>query len=279
MPGLYLILQPSGARSWAVRYRHNGAPRKHTLGAYPQIDLAHARKLAARALRTVAEGRDPGREKLAARAAKADSVDRIVEEFLERHCRRNNRPGTAAETARLLHVRVLPRWRGRLLHEIGKRDVIELIDHIADDAPIAANRVLAAVRKMFNWAVARDILASSPTAGIKPPSPERSRDRILSDSELRLVWEAANTIGYPALDSNRSTPRRGRGDGMERDQLGGTNLDAAARAGEERSDARRAAVRGRRCNPRGRAADRRAVRPNDNWRHARRRLCQGQATA
>jgi integrase len=50
---------------------------------------------------------------------------------------------------------------------------------------------------MFNWAVARDIIASSPTAGIKPPSPERSRDRTLSDAELRLVWEAASTIGYP----------------------------------------------------------------------------------
>src|SRR5262249_2523959 len=82
MPGLYLIVQPSGARSWAVRYRHQGVPRKHTLGSYPAVDLKAARTLARKALRAVAEGRDPGREKIAARAAKADSVDRIVEEFL-----------------------------------------------------------------------------------------------------------------------------------------------------------------------------------------------------
>ena len=43
LPGLYLIVQPSGARSWAVRYRHNGRPRKYTLGSYPAIDLATAR--------------------------------------------------------------------------------------------------------------------------------------------------------------------------------------------------------------------------------------------
>src|SRR5262249_46331665 len=58
MPGLYLVLQPSGAKSWAVRYRHAGTPRKHTLGPYPAIDLKSARDLAGKALRAVAEGRD-----------------------------------------------------------------------------------------------------------------------------------------------------------------------------------------------------------------------------
>jgi hypothetical protein len=94
LPGLYLIQQPkpSGARSWAVRYRHQGVPRKLTLGSYPAIDLKAARHLAGKALRAVAEGRDPGREKILARAAKADSIDRIVEEFLERYVRRSTRP-------------------------------------------------------------------------------------------------------------------------------------------------------------------------------------------
>ena len=67
LPGLYLVLQPSGARSWAVRYRSGGQTRKHTLGPYPAIDLKTARTLASRALRAAAEGRDPGREKALAR--------------------------------------------------------------------------------------------------------------------------------------------------------------------------------------------------------------------
>src|SRR5262245_65372775 len=75
MPSLYLVLQPSGAKSWAVRYRHAGTPRKHTLGSYPAIDLKSARSLASKALRAVAEGRDPGREKVQERIAKPDSIE------------------------------------------------------------------------------------------------------------------------------------------------------------------------------------------------------------
>src|SRR5262249_26872498 len=75
-------------------------------------------------------------------------------------------------------------------------DVLVVLDRVVDGgAPIAANRVHAAVRKFFNWCVARDILAASPCAGIEPPTAERARDRVLSDDELRLVWQAADKLG------------------------------------------------------------------------------------
>ena len=198
MPGLYLVVQPSGAKGWAVRYRHAGTPRKHTLGAYPAIDLKAARDLASKALRAVAEGRDPGREKIQERAAKPDTVETVARQFIERHCKRSNRPRTARETQRLLDLHVLPHWRTRLTREITRRDVLDLLDRIVDvGKPIAANRTFSAVRKMFNWAVARDIITASPCAGVKPPTAERSRDRVLSDSELRDVWHAANKVGGP----------------------------------------------------------------------------------
>src|SRR5215475_7317279 len=197
MPGLYLVLQPSGAKSWAVRYRHAGTPRKHTLGSYPAIDLKAARHLAGKALRTVAEGRDPGHEKTQQRAT-PNSVATVAAQFIERHCKRSNRPRTARETQRLLDLHVLPRWRGRLMRDITRRDVLDLLDRVVDTGkPIAANRVFSAVRKMFNWAVARDIIATSPCAGVKPPTAERSRDRVLSDDELGRVWRAADKIGGP----------------------------------------------------------------------------------
>jgi integrase len=195
MPGLYLVLQPSGAKSWAVRYRHAGTPRKHTLGPYPAIDLKSARDLAGKALRAVAEGRDPGREK---RVARPDTVAAIVGQFVERHCKRENRPRTAAETERLLDQNVLPRWRNRLARDITRRDVLDLLDGLIDGGtPIAANRTLSAVRKLFNWCVSRDILAASPCAGVKPPTAERSRDRVLTDGELRKVWRATDKITGP----------------------------------------------------------------------------------
>lgn len=147
------------------------AYRKHTLGSYPAIDLKSARGLAGKALRAVAEGRDLGREKMQERTAKPDTVEAVARQFVERHCKRSNRPRTARETQRLLDLHVLPRWRGRLVRDIIRRDVLDLLDRVVDGGkPIAANRTLAAIRKMFNWAVARDIIAASPCAGVRPPT-------------------------------------------------------------------------------------------------------------
>ena len=198
MPGLYLVVQPSGTRSWAVRYRSNGQTRKHTLGAYPKIDLKSARTLAGAALRAVAQGRDPGREKALERTTLPDSVGAVAKQFVELHCRRSNKPRTIEGTQQLLDLHVLPRWRKRLIKDITRRDVLDLLDGIVEGGrPVAANRVLTAVRKLFNWAMERDIIASSPCAGVKPPTPEQSRDRVLSDDELGNVWRAADQLSGP----------------------------------------------------------------------------------
>src|SRR3954470_18157689 len=71
MPGLYLVVQPSGVKSWAVRYRHAGTPRKYTVGRFPIFGLVDARDKAREALLAVASGRDPSREKVEARRAAA----------------------------------------------------------------------------------------------------------------------------------------------------------------------------------------------------------------
>jgi Arm DNA-binding domain len=103
LPGIYLIVQPSGAKSWAARYRHFGESRKLTIGSYPAIDLKSARDLARKALRAVAEGRDPGRE----RTTRPDTVEAVARQFVELHCERSNRPRTAQETTRLLDLHML----------------------------------------------------------------------------------------------------------------------------------------------------------------------------
>ena len=63
LPGLYLIIQPNGSKSWAVRYRHAGEPRKLTLGPYPALELGTARGRGREALQAAATGRDPAAEK------------------------------------------------------------------------------------------------------------------------------------------------------------------------------------------------------------------------
>lgn len=226
--GLYLVVQPSGAKSYAVRYRHEGQSRKYTIGTHPKIDLKTARKLGEKALRDAAEGRDPAGEKQASRqAAKATDADEarkqrdlfenVARQFIERYAKpravAKGRPEAWRETGRILGLRpdpdnperlvevggdVIPVWKGRRVQDITKRDVNELLDGIVDrGAGIMANRTLAAIRKLFNWCVSRDIIAASPCTLIDPPAEEKSRDRILADEELKLVWEAAGAEGWP----------------------------------------------------------------------------------
>ena len=97
----------------------------------------------------------------------------------------------------MLRVHVVASWRGRAFGSITRADVRAMLDKIVDDAPIMANRVHSIARKLFNWAVENEIVAASPIAGVKPPAEEASRDRVLSDDELRVVWCAADKTGPP----------------------------------------------------------------------------------
>ena len=94
---------------------------------------------------------------------------------------------------------VISKWQQRTIKSIAGEEVIDLIRGIyARGAKIAANRTLAAIRKMFAWAVAEKMLAASPCAGAKPPAKEKMRRRVLKPDELRAVWKAADRIGSPA---------------------------------------------------------------------------------
>lgn len=93
---------------------------------------------------------------------------------------------------------MLPVWGAKQVQDIARRDVIELLDRLVDAGkPVLANRTLAHVRKFFNWCIERSILDASPCVRITAPAEEKSRDLVLSDSEMRLVWKASERIGFP----------------------------------------------------------------------------------
>jgi integrase len=106
----------------------------------------------------------------------------------------------AAFYERTLRKHVLPAWQGRTLDSIKLDDVRHLAEEIADDRPIAANRLLSILSSMFAWAVHRGIMAASPAEGVKKPASEKPRERVLDASELRLVMDAAYKL--PALESD-----------------------------------------------------------------------------
>src|SRR5262249_30982702 len=85
------------------------------------------------------------------------------------------------------------------VHEIERRDIKELVQHIAKDRPVMANRALAHLSKFFNWLVDdAEVLKSSPCAGMKQPAKERARVRVLTDDEIKALWLACDEISYPA---------------------------------------------------------------------------------
>lgn len=207
LPGLYLVIQPTGAKAWALRYRFGSKPKKMTIGAFPIFGLADARDEARRALQDLERGIDPAEAKQAAqRAAEAaarqaedderDKVKNIVGQFISRHAKAKTKRGDDVEA--IFRRDVLPTWGERRIQTIGKRDVIDLLDAIVDSGrPVLANRVRAHLNTCFAWAVGRDIIDKNPVDGIKPPAEETPRDRVLTDAELVLLWRACDAIGPP----------------------------------------------------------------------------------
>lgn len=192
LPGLYLVVQPSGSRSFAVRARVAGKPVKITLGPWPVIDLAKARELARAKLTAVHEGVDPRAVDKEAEAAAKRTVAAVCEEWLQRD-QADNRD--VATVRRIMAREVLPYIGEMQIDAVRKRDLIAVIDRVVDRAPVRANRVLAHTKRMFRWAANRDLIEVNPAANIEKPTAERSRDRVLSDAELVKIWHAAGRVG------------------------------------------------------------------------------------
>jgi len=208
---------PEGRKSWVLFYRYGGEQKRLTIEpGYPALGLAEARKRAGDALSLLSKGTDPAAEKAetkAATARKPDTVENVVAEFIKRHLEGKRRaPRYIEETRRNFDNHVLPRWRDRQIGSISRRDVIELLDAVMDSGtkvrspegnkhvrggPIAANRVLAAVRALFNWALRRGLIETTPAALVERPGEETRRERALSGEELRVVWQASEGLGYP----------------------------------------------------------------------------------
>jgi integrase len=200
-PGLALRITENGGKSWCAFYRFNGRLRRYTIGRYPAIKPAQARREAAAALERLREGFDPAEEKRARRDLRspgADSFSAVAYDYLDRHLAKNNAASTYREAKRDLEHDALPKWGKRPVAGITRRDVIDLVDGIiARGAEVQANRTLARLRALFNWATEKDRVSVSPVAHMKLPTKEIARDRVLSDDELRWFWAGCEEVDWP----------------------------------------------------------------------------------
>jgi integrase len=185
---LALRVQPTGHRSWMCVYSRRGRSRWLTLGSADVIGLAEARLMAAEAMLKVAKGGDPAADKKAERGA--GTFAELHEKYLEQHARKHNRSWPQADA--LIKHNVLPRWGKLQASSISRTDVKAMMAAIA--APITANQVLAAVSAIFSWGVREELVGTNPCRQV-PRNPTKSRERVLSDSEIPLFWQAFDGAG------------------------------------------------------------------------------------
>lgn len=165
-----------GYEVFVYKYDIDGQDRWLTIGQYPKVSLAEAFQKYGDALEKVAAGEDPAGDKVKANAEdrNAPTVGQLAEEYIEKYAKPRKR--SWEEDQHVLDYDVLPAWKSRKASKITRKDVIALLDGIvARGARVQANRTLAVVRRMFNFAVDRGILLVSPCHRVKPASKEAHR--------------------------------------------------------------------------------------------------------
>src|SRR6516165_1132959 len=190
--GLALQIQPSGYRSFKLIYRFHNRPRWLHIGAADAIALADARKLAAKLMLQVIEGKDPAAEKRAARGT--GTFAEIATRYVEEHAKKRNKSWQQADA--LVRRHLLPTWGSLSAQSITRADVRSVMGKI--DAPILANQVLASASAIFTWAMRQELLPHNPCRGVERNATV-SRERVLSDAEVPLFWQAFSEAGVPGI--------------------------------------------------------------------------------
>ncbi len=201
--GLRIRVTAAGTKHWVLNYRLGGTVRKATLGVWPEMTVAQAKRRAEALRGQVMTGRDPWAERARqravaeeARAEAAFTVLRLVEDFVGLHLSKKRDSYRRDAEGRLrLHLGPLLRIPAA---RVTKGDAVREIDRIAHAAGLTtARRVLQYAGTMFGWAVKRGMLDANPFAGVPAPGKAVFRDRVLSDEEIGAVWRAANGLPYP----------------------------------------------------------------------------------
>lgn len=181
VPGLHIRVSNKGNKVWYVFSRVDRRRRRIKVGTYPTLGVADARERARATLREIELGTYDKTSKLV-------TLGDVIPQFIDLYARPRNRDWKGTE-------RILKKFSSlndTPLDKIKRADVVAVLDGIvASGAPTRANRALAAIKRLMSWCVDRGMLALSPVAGLRAPSKEVARDRVLSDQEVAAIWRAS----------------------------------------------------------------------------------------
>ena len=199
VPGFLLKVTPTGRKVFMLAYvANNGQRRKPAIGRFGEITVEQARVIAQDWLADVRKGKDPSAEKSAAR--RAPTVKMLFEQFIADYSEPRNRPSTVEANRGYGKLYIIPHFGQTKVSDITRADISSLMKKMAK-TPTNANRVLSAVRKMFNmaevWGMRSD--GSNPCRHI-PKFPERGNTRLITDAELKRLYAYLNKAEADGLE-------------------------------------------------------------------------------
>lgn len=188
LPNFGVRVYPSGKKSFIISYRIGKRKRQMTLGNYGELTLDQARKRAKIELAKTLDNIDP----LAAKdkARQSDNLKLLCLEYIERHAKPHKK--SWEEDQRRINNYIIPLYGQIIPDAINKKDVLSLHNRIGKEKPYEANRVIALLSVIFEFALQSGYVEASfinPAKGIKPFK-EIKRDRWLTPEELPLLAEA-----------------------------------------------------------------------------------------
>ena len=184
----------TGRRSWIFQYRDEHArTRRIVLGDVSTVELEDARNAARRTAASIAHGSNPSVDRKKKRAA--GSVLEVIEAYLS-YAKGRQRPRSYRETERHLRTHAAGLHHDRA-EAVGRRDIATLLERLAKrSGPVAANRVRATLSALWTWGLRTGLIeAESNPVAFTVRNPEKARERVLSDTELKAIWAATDDNG------------------------------------------------------------------------------------
>ncbi len=195
--GLYLLVNPNGARYWRLKYRYNGQERLLSLGVYPDVSLKIARERREEARRSVADGIDPSAERAAQKLARADSFEALAREWYAKE-QPNWVPSHGERIIRRLERDVFPYLGNRPISDLSAPLVLGVARRIVDRGAIeTAQRTLQTIGQVMRFAVATGRAERDPTVSLRGALPVHESSHLAAVTDPKQLGELLRAIdGY-----------------------------------------------------------------------------------
>lgn len=203
--GLHLLVQPTGTRSWKLKYRSNGREQKLTLGPYPEIRLKQARALRDQARSQLAQGIDPTQARRQAESARENTFQTVSERWIEQHASHWS-PDHLERVRNRLARNLLP-WIGTLpVHEIKAPDLLACLRRVQERGAIeTAHRARADASSVFRFAISCGLAERDPAADLRGALPPIQRRHFPAVTDPTKVGELLRVLqGYQGTLQTRN---------------------------------------------------------------------------